>query len=162
VTQPAGAPTGGEPTGGDGGFKPITSQEEFNRIIEERVRRAKPADYDELKDKAAKWDKAEEANRSELEKAQAAAAEAEKKRVTAELVALRASVRADHGISKEDAELFLTGDTEEILVRQAKALVERTKSTRRNHVPGEGSTTGGRKSDPLREYARELFQNSSS
>ena len=46
-------------------FKPITSQDELNRIIGERVKRAKPADYDELRSKAARLEEIEQANQSE-------------------------------------------------------------------------------------------------
>jgi hypothetical protein len=58
------------------------SQQEVDAIVQERVRRVKaepPSDYDELKQKAAKFDELEEQNRTDLEKAQTKAAEAEKK-----------------------------------------------------------------------------------
>ena len=48
------------------------TQEEVNAIVEKRVARVKsepPADYEELKAKAAKYDEAQEAAKSELEKA---------------------------------------------------------------------------------------------
>lgn len=58
-----------------GGFTPPASQEEFNRIIGERVarERAKFADYDDLKAKAEEFDRAAEAARTEQEKAVEAA-----------------------------------------------------------------------------------------
>ena len=55
------------------------TQEEVNAIVEKRVARVKatpPADYDELREKAAKFDELQEANKSELEKATDAAAKA--------------------------------------------------------------------------------------
>ena len=48
------------------------TQEEVNAIVEKRVARVKsepPADYEELKAKAAKYDEAQEAAKSELERA---------------------------------------------------------------------------------------------
>lgn len=48
------------------------TQEEVNAIVEKRLARAKsepPADYEELKAKAAKYDEAQEAAKSELQKA---------------------------------------------------------------------------------------------
>lgn len=54
------------------------SQEDVDRIVKERLARQKSqfGDYDELKARAAKLDELEEAGRSELEKAQKAAADA--------------------------------------------------------------------------------------
>ncbi|WP_435298531.1 hypothetical protein [Timonella sp. A28] len=57
--------------GGEGaGFTPPASQEDLNRIIAERVsrERAKYLDYEALKSKAAQFDAAEEANKTEAQK----------------------------------------------------------------------------------------------
>jgi DNA repair ATPase RecN len=65
---------------GNGGNEPKTfTQEQVNRMIQERVARVKheePSDYAELKAKAARLDEIEEANKSDLEKATDAAAKA--------------------------------------------------------------------------------------
>ncbi len=65
---------------GNGGNEPKTfTQEQVNRMIQERVARVKheePADYAELKAKAARLDEIEEANKSDLQKATDAAAKA--------------------------------------------------------------------------------------
>ena len=58
------------------------TQEEVNAIVEKRVARVKsapPADYEELKAKAARLDELEQANKSELEKANEAAAKSKAK-----------------------------------------------------------------------------------
>ena len=63
-----------EPSGGD--EQRTFSQDEVNRIVADRLKRAKstpPADYDELKAKAARLDELEAANKSDLEKANDAA-----------------------------------------------------------------------------------------
>jgi len=54
------------------------SQEDLDRIVKDRLARQKSqfGDYDDLKAKASKFDEIEEASRSELEKAQKAAADA--------------------------------------------------------------------------------------
>ncbi len=55
------------------------SQEEVNKIVAERLKRAKatpPADYDELREKAARLDELEAANKSDLERANDAATKA--------------------------------------------------------------------------------------
>lgn len=77
----------GSGDGGDGGqggsgaaADRTFTQAELDRIVQERVARVKaqpPADYEDLKAKAAKLDQIEEANKTELEKAQARAQEAE-------------------------------------------------------------------------------------
>lgn len=60
-------------------FRPITSQDELDRLMRRRLnqQRAQFADYDDAKAKAAKYDELEEANKSELEKAASARAKAE-------------------------------------------------------------------------------------
>ncbi len=69
------------------------TQDDVDRIIAERLSRAKataPADYDEVKKKAAEWDKVQEGQKSELQKAQDKLAEAEQARKAAEDRALAA------------------------------------------------------------------------
>lgn len=62
-------------------FTPITSQDELDRRIGDRLarERSKFADYDDLKAKAEKFDQADAANKSELQKAQDALAERDAK-----------------------------------------------------------------------------------
>lgn len=76
ATDPATPPT--EPTPpAPPAFTPITSQEEWDRAIGERLarERAKYADYDELRTRAARADELEQANQTESERAIAAARE---------------------------------------------------------------------------------------
>lgn len=72
-TAPAGQSGSGE--------QPKTfTQEQVNHMIQERLARAKaepPADYDELKAKAARLDEIEEAQKSDLDKAKDATAKAQ-------------------------------------------------------------------------------------
>lgn len=64
-------------------FTPITTQEQFDQAIKGRIERAQAkaaarfADYDELKAKADEYDRAREASKTELQKAQDKAAKAE-------------------------------------------------------------------------------------
>lgn len=168
-TSPVNAPgqdgnqTTDSTSGGGGAFKPITSQDELNRIIDERLRRerAKYADYADLKAKAAKLDELEAANKSEIEKAVEARTKAEQAAAQAAAEALRWRIAAEHGISVEDAELFLTGTDEETLTKQAQRLAERVADRRKNGnvVPREGSTSQP-KDDEMREFTRRLFSGS--
>lgn len=161
-TSTQGGNTTSETTPGAGdGFKPITSQDELNRIIGERVKRAKPADYDELKAKAARLDEIEQANKSEIEKAndRVAKAEAEAAKVPS-LVAgqLREHLVKLHEINAEDAELFLTASDPELLLKQVDRLVERGAQRKKsNHVPREGATPASSGGDDMRSFTNELF-----
>lgn len=141
-------------------FKPITTQEDLNRIITDRVNRerAKFSDYKDVKAKAARFDELEAANKSEIEKANDARTQAEQRAAQAEAAALRWKVAAKHGISDEDAELFLTGTDEETLTKQAQRLTDRVADRKKNGnvVPKEGSTTQPT-DDPMRKFTRQLF-----
>jgi hypothetical protein len=102
----------------------------------------------------------EEANKSEIQKATDKAAAAEKAAETAKAEALRWKVAAKHGISDEDADLFLTGTDEETLTKQAERLTERVTDRKKksNHVPREGSTPREPAEDEMRAFTRNLFK----
>lgn len=122
ATQETGAP---KP---EDGFKAITSQDELNKLIGARIGAVKNqyADYDDLKTKAAEFDKLAEANKSELQKALDAAkaadekaAQAEAKATAAELVALRSDVAREKNVPVS----ALTGSTKEELEKAADTLI---------------------------------------
>lgn len=73
--------------------------------------------------------------------------------------ALKRRIQAAHGISDEDADLFLTGSDEQSLAAQAKRLAEREAERKKQggRVPTEGRipTTPGE--DPMRDFTRKLF-----
>lgn len=71
-------------------------------------------------------DEINRANESVLERAQREAKEAQEAAAKATADALRFRVAAKHGITDEDADLFLTGTDEATLLRQAARLAERT------------------------------------
>ena len=127
--------------------------------LAERLERAKPADYDDLKAKAAKLDEIEAANKSEIEKATEARTKAEQAAAQAQAEALRWKIAAKHQISDEDAELFLTGTDEETLTKQAERLSQRSEDRKKNgnRVPKEG-TSSQPKPDDMREFAREFCE----
>lgn len=101
------------------------TQEEMNAIIRDRLsrEREKYADYDTLKDKAQKFDAAEEASKSELQKAQerAESLQAQLNALTqeAEIQKARAKVASEKGIPAN----LLTGSTEEECKNQADAIL---------------------------------------
>jgi len=74
------------------------------------------------------------------EKLAAELGEAAKRAANAEAEALRWRIAAKHGISDEDAELFLTGSDEETLARQAERFNQlAVKPSKGTHVPGVGN-----------------------
>jgi hypothetical protein len=74
------------------------------------------------------------------EKLAAELGEVAKRAAHAEAEALRWRIAAKHGISDEDAELFLTGSDEDTLVRQAERFKElAVKPSKGTHVPGVGN-----------------------
>ena len=159
VTPEGGNPSGETPAAEE--FKPITSQDDLNRIIGERVKRAKPADYDDLKTKAAKLDEIEAANQTEAEKQAKRLADLEAELSTTRRDSLRIKIASANGITDaEDIDLFLTGTDEETLTKQAKRLAERTADRKKSHVvPGEGKTPSSNSGDEgMREFARGLFK----
>lgn len=155
-------PDGPNPSSGDtsaAGGEPktitMTSQQ-----LADRLARAKPADYDEIKAKAARLDEIEQANKSEIERATEARTAAERERDAAKAEALRLRVATKHGISDEDADLFLTGTDEATLTRQAERLAGRAADRMKqgNHVPREGNPPNrGADRQDEREFARALF-----
>jgi hypothetical protein len=156
----------GDGGGGDQGVKPVDDAKAITltpQQLAERLARAKPADYDDLKTKAARLDEIEAANKSEVEKANEAKAKAEADAAAAKAEALRLRVAAKHGISDEDADLFLTGTDEATLTKQAERLAERTsdRKKRGNVAPKEGGSadTKATGTSDMREFARSLFGN---
>lgn len=101
------------------------TQDEMNAIIRDRLsrEREKYADYDALKDKAQKFDAAEEASKSELQKAQerAESLQAQLNALTqaAEVQKVRTKVATEKGLPAN----LLTGTTEEECSTQADAIL---------------------------------------
>lgn len=156
-------------------FKPITSQQELNAALKDRLdrERAKFKDYNDIKAKAAKLDEIEQANLTELEKANGRITSAEQERDTAKAESLRLRIAVTHGISLEDADLFLTGTTEETLIAQAKRLSDRaaeqakSETDRKKKNPivskeGTSTKTGTTTEEEDREFARNFFNGNGS
>lgn len=116
-----GAPDPADPPPPPPAFTPPATQAELDRIITERLGRekAKFADYDQVKEKAARLDTLEEQNKTELQKAQDALAAAQKAAADATAVANKATVAASKGVPMN----LLTGTTEAELTASADALL---------------------------------------
>lgn len=130
------------PQGSDRTF----TQADVDRIVKERLARAKsepPADYDELKRKAKAYDEAQEAAKSELERANDRAAKAEKALADAkaemEHAALVSKVSAETGVPAS----LLHGGTEEELAASAKAVSEFAESRMPQYPHDRGGSPAG-------------------
>lgn len=160
TTPNAGSTDGTTAPAGDE-FKPITSQDDLNRVIADRVarERGKYADYKDVKAKAAEFDKLQQSNKSEQEKFNERIALLEKENQTIRSEALRSRIQAKFSISDEDAELFLTGTDEDSLTRQAERLAARETDRKKqgNVAPNEGANNSAATGGTEREFARKLF-----
>lgn len=102
------------------------TQDEVNQMIGERLgrERAKYADYEELKEKATKFDEAEEASKSELQKATERADALQKKlddlTTQAKVRDIRDKVAKETGVPAN----LLTADTEEACKLIAQNILE--------------------------------------
>lgn len=69
---------------------------------------------------------------------------------------LRTHLIALHNIDSDDAELFLTGDTPELLMKQVTRLTEQSGKRKGNFVPREGNSSKPSESEET-TFVRELF-----
>jgi hypothetical protein len=151
-------------------FEAITSQEQLDKVLGERLtrERAKFADYDDLKVKASRLDTIEAEKQTESEKTAKDIADLKDEVAKARRESARLRIATEHGISDpKRIALFLTGEDEATLVEQAKELaaIDADRATREaegkkrssNRVPKEGSGTTESKDDEMREFTRDLF-----
>lgn len=102
------------------------TQAEVDQIVKERIgrERAKYEGYEEFKEKASKFDELEEANKTELQKAQDEAAALKKKLSDLEnentMRVMREKVATEKGVPIE----LLTGETEEACITQADGILK--------------------------------------
>lgn len=104
------------------------TQAELNQIVEDRLQRERQkyagmADYDQLKEKAGKYDELQEASKTELQKATERATALQKEldgmKHEASIRSVRAKVAEEKGIPAS----LLTADTEEACAEQADAIL---------------------------------------
>lgn len=124
-TQPAEEPKPQDVTTGE----PSTDLGDAGKRALAEERKARKAAEKAATDAATRIKEFEDRDKSELEKAAERSKSAEQERDAAKAEALRLRTAIKHGISDEDAELFLTGTDEETLTRQAERLAERIAST---------------------------------
>jgi predicted RNase H-like HicB family nuclease len=125
------------------GFKPITTREEFQAVFKKELKprlereRAKYADYDELRDKAARLAALENAKETEFnERVAALEAEVAEHRRLAQVREWVAEVAERTGV----AERVLRGSTLEELEAHAEVLLEMFPKERKPVIANEGSS----------------------
>lgn len=152
-------------------FEPIQTQEEFDAILKKRLERerekvtagvsAKYANYDELAEKAKAYDEAQEAQKSEVQKAQEKIAQLEgdiKKRDEADKQReLRKKVAKETGIPEE----LIQGSDEESMKAYAAQVAEfakvQTPAAPKEDNPGAFSSGEGAGDDEKRAFTRQLL-----
>jgi hypothetical protein len=140
-TEPEGVTPEGE--GGPAGDKravlaDLAKERDKRQELERRL--------EELEPLAKKAKEIEDAQKTELQRANERLAELEAKASRAETEALRYRIATKHGLSDEDAEIFLTGSDEESIAKQAERLValqgERVVAQQQKPDPSQGARPG--------------------
>lgn len=122
------------------------TQAQVDAIVEDRLKRDRESrGYSELKEKAEKFDKWQEENKSELELANERATEAEKKlqgyQQKEQLAAWAKEVTDEAEVGEEDKAEFMSllrGSTKEDFEAHAKSLLPRFKKDATPHIKGDG------------------------
>lgn len=121
-----------------------------------------PDDHPLVKTLAAQKDEikalktAADSGKSDAEKTAERLAEVEKRAAEAEARAARRDVAIEFRLSKDDAALLDVITDEKAMRSLAERLSQESDKKRGNRVPGEGRTTPPAKSDPKREFLRDL------
>lgn len=137
------------------------TQAEVNSMIGERLarEREKYAGFDEMKEKAKKYDEAQEANKSELEKAIEKANKLQQQIDTMKkaenIRQIREKVSADTGVPAN----LLSGDDEETCKAQAEGILKFAKPESYPHVKDGGEVNHNASKSTAQQFA-EWFNNS--
>lgn len=144
-------------------FKAPTSQEEFDRMVGARLERerSKFADYEDVKAKAAKFDAADEANKTELQKERERAEKAESALTPAQQQVARLEVALEKGLTATQAKRLVgstkeefAADADELLTdlgAKAKAKPDVKKLKSGSAADGDGNTGKERAAAALRQ-----------
>lgn len=131
------------------------TQDEVNNIVKERLgrERAKYEGFEELKEKAARFDELEEEKKTELQKAQEKAEELERKLNDLEkektIRAMREKIAQEKGVPVD----LLTGETEEACSAQADGILQFANGTGYPAVRDAGEPAKTTKASTRQQFA---------
>lgn len=154
--QTQGQPQAAEASQGQEQSEQRFTQADVDRIISERLKRENVAD---LKTKAQAYDALQESSKSETQRLTEQIQKLTEAQARSDAAALRYRIAAAHGVTNEDADLFLTGNDEDTITAQAKRLADRDKAAKKGGpvVPGEGTTPSANTADAeARAFLRSL------
>lgn len=155
--------TGNQENTEQGNGERTFTQAEVNALVGKRVNeeKAKFADYDAIKEKAARLDALEEQSKSELQKAieksEALQAELDGLKKEKEIRGIRTKVAEETGIPVS----LLTAETEEACRAQAKGIAEYAQPKGYPQVRDAGEprkSTGGTPRDSFSEWVDQVFK----
>lgn len=144
------------------------TQEQVDAIVKDRLSRErdKYKDYADLKNKAAEYDKQQEANKTELQKAQEQAESLKKElagmKEQEKIRGIRKKVSGDTGVPED----LLTGNSEEDCKAQAEAILKFAKGSKypgiketehRKNTTTQTISTGDPSETDYREMAHQIF-----
>lgn len=144
------------------------TQEQVDAIVKDRLSRErdKYKDYADLKNKAAEYDKQQEANKTELQKAQEQAESLKKElagmKEQEKIREIRKKVSGDTGVPED----LLTGNSEEDCKTQAEAILKFAKGSKypgiketehRKNTTTQTISTGDPSETDYREMAHQIF-----
>jgi len=147
-----GVPSGSGDTSAADESKTITlTSEQLAERLERAKRSATPADYEDLKAKAAQFDEVAESQKSDATKASERIAALEAELANSKAAALRAEAAAEADVPVS----LITASTEEEIKAQVKTLKDwlGEKKPGGNHVPREGRQTNPPKADDKKAFA---------
>ena len=139
------------------------TQEEVDALIKKRLARVKsdvPADYEELKSKAQKFDELEEANKTELQKAteqlEKLKSDIAKRDEADKLRAIKAQVSKDTGVPAE----LISGANEDEMKEFAEQVAKFAKKDSAPTLDHAGKFASATKTsdNPARDIARQIAQ----
>lgn len=105
---------------------------------------------------AKKLKELEDAEKTEVDKLNDRLAESEKDKAALQVELDRMTIAAKHGLSAEDAAMFLHGDAE-TMTKQAEALAERARVPRKAEAPNQGRGAGSGSKAAAEEWAKSLL-----
>ena len=144
----------------EGEFSPITSQDQLNQVIADRIarERAKFSDYDQLKAEAEELARIRNENQSAEDRFNERISKLEGDLAESRIEKHRLAAVGEHKLDPADIE-FLTGSTPEAINEQAKRLADRVADRKRdgNTAANEGKNPDQPSGDPMRDFVRGAF-----